>query len=74
MSRIYRPPILPGTEELQRYPHSPGLMGVEHYGRQKGLYKVGADNETRIGALGYHVRRTGRYYIYVEREQKPATV
>lgn len=68
--------ILPGSENLQRWPHKWHMhevyrsMGIPHYGKLKGVYKIPIEERTRAQALGYEVVRLGTYYAYVKEVSK----
>lgn len=67
--------ILPGSENLQRYPRKFHMhevyqsMGIPHYGKLKGAYKIPIEDSNRAVSLGYKIVRLGIYYADVEGEE-----
>lgn len=66
--------ILPGTENLRRYPHISGSvkMGIEVYGTTKDgygrkIYKIPLPDLERVNSLGWQTVKEGRGYAYVAR-------
>lgn len=62
--------ILPGTENMPRYTsgfwtQATPPNGIQHYGRQGGLYKIPAEAAERVAPLGYVTERRGSAYAYV---------
>jgi len=73
VSNFRRERILPGTEEMWRHPESLRKQhevyrakGVIHYGRHRGLYKVGSLSKPQAIDAGYTLVREGTYYAYVQ--------
>lgn len=69
----HRVRILPGTEEMWRHPEHLRIQhpvyrstGVIHYGRHRGLYKIGLGDKGKAIDAGYTLVREGSAYAYMQ--------